>query len=653
MRKILCSVVIVFTALAVFGQSKKIKFGKITKEEVAQSVYSIDTTASAIILSDIGENRIMHTNVKGFRLYKDYHIRIKILTEEGLQNATRTLFYNDKAESIHNIKGYTYNIANGKFKKTKLTKEGIFKEKLTDRGMRKVTITMPNAKVGSVIEYKFRIESDYVVNLDDWYFQSNKPVLYTSFTIKIPEYWTFKKLMSGYTHVVVDNEVKNVSIGNTAYNNNITKYTATNVKSFSRDSYMDSRENYISKVKFELKKITVPGSIYKDFNSTWSKINKNLLSNSNFGGRLGKANFIYKELSDSIKNADNDIKKLRQLYEYVNSRLKSNDYIGIYCRKPLRKIWKEKLASAPEINFTLISLLKTAGYDVFPVILKTRSRGLPHPAEIILSEYNYVIALVKLNGKDILLDATNPLLRIGTIPERCINGTGRLISENLAQEVDLEQYNLDKLTVAGSFSFDEDNRMNGDISLKFEDIGAFDVRNAYADKDEDEFIEDFTEDINGFDIESTSIENRESIYDPLVVKMKLSSVEENTNINRLIIDPVFYLKTSENPFKLKDRKYPVNYPNLLNKRVYIKIKIPEGYEVEELPKPMLMSIPGKGIVYKYQVLNMNGTLVVNMSFKTNKRKFGVEEYPALKEAYRMIVDKEAEKIVLKAKPNQA
>ncbi len=653
MRKILCSVVIVFTTLVVFGQSQKIKFGKITKEEVAKSVYSIDTTASAIVLSDIGENRIMYTNVQGFKLYKDYHIRIKILTEEGLENATRTLFYYDKAESMHNIKGYTYNIEGGKLKKTKLTKEGIFKEKLTDRGMRKVTITMPKAKVGSVIEYKYRIESNYVVNLNDWYFQSNKPVLYTSYTIEIPEYWTFKKLMSGYIPVMVNNEVKNVPFGSTAYNIYITRYTATNVKSFSRDSYMDSEENYISKVKFELKKMTIPGSVYKDFNSTWSKIRQNLLSNSNFGGKIGKANFIYKELPDSIKNADNDINKLRQLYECVNSRLKSNDYIGIYSRRPLRKVWKEKLASAPEINFTLISLLKTAGYDVFPVILKTRSSGLPHPAEIILSEYNYVIALVKLDGKDILLDATNPLLKLGAIPEQCINGKGQLIDRIMWKEVDLEQNNLDKLTVAGNFSFDEDYRMNGDVSLKFEEIGAFDVRNAYADKDEDEFIEDFTEDLNGYDVESTNIENRESIYDPLVVKMKLSSVDENANANRLIIDPVFYLKTSENPFKLDERKYPVNYPNLINKRVYLRIKIPEGYVVEELPKPLLMSIPGKGLFYKYQVLNMNGTLVVNMSFKTNKRKFGVEEYPILKEAYKMIVDKEAEKIVLKAKSSKA
>jgi hypothetical protein len=46
----------------------------------------------------------------------------------------------------------------------------------------------------------------------------------------------------------------------------------------------------------------------------------------------------------------------------------------------------------------------------------------------LLSKFNYVVALVPLpGGQELLVDATEPLLPCGVLPERCLNRVGRLI----------------------------------------------------------------------------------------------------------------------------------------------------------------------------------------------------------------------------------
>ena len=64
----------------------------------------------------------------------EVHERIKILNKDGLDYATkkvRSYDYGKNHEKINGIKGYTYNIENGKLKTEKLKKDGIFEEKLS------------------------------------------------------------------------------------------------------------------------------------------------------------------------------------------------------------------------------------------------------------------------------------------------------------------------------------------------------------------------------------------------------------------------------------------------------------------------------------------------------------------------------------------
>ena len=73
----------------VFGQDYEFK--KVSKEELSMSVYPQDTTADAVYLHKSRNTYYEDDEVKGWVLYTDVHERIKILTKDGLDYATRKI----------------------------------------------------------------------------------------------------------------------------------------------------------------------------------------------------------------------------------------------------------------------------------------------------------------------------------------------------------------------------------------------------------------------------------------------------------------------------------------------------------------------------------------------------------------------------------
>jgi hypothetical protein len=79
----------------------------------------------------------------------------------------------------------------------------------------------------------------------------------------------------------------------------------------------------------------------------------------------------------------------------------------------------------------------------------------------------------------------------------------------------------------------------------------------------------------------------------------------------------------------------------------LQLTIPEGYSVEELPKGNSISLPEKGGRFQYQVSQVGNKIVVNFRLSIDKALFIPSEYPGLKEFYNLVINKQAEQIILK------
>lgn len=134
----------------------------------------------------------------------------------------------------------------------------------------------------------------------------------------------------------------------------------------------------------------------------------------------------------------------------------------------------------------------------------------------------------------------------------------------------------------------------------------------------------------------------------LTLKCKVKT--SNTSDDEMIYFNPFLEKTfQENPFKLEERKYPVDFGNTFRETYTLTLKLPENYTVEELPKSVNLVMPDKSISYTQSIGEILGSISVRITFKINKPVFSAKEYKQLKEIVNLIIEKQSEQIVLKKK----
>jgi hypothetical protein len=124
---------ILFFPFSIFAQNKaSVKFGRISPDDFAKKVYSIDSNASAIVIADIGSSEIIGNTKGWFSIEFKRYRRVHILNKNGYDeaNVEVKLYSNgDREEELNSVKAVTYNLENGKVVETKLEKMEFLKIK--------------------------------------------------------------------------------------------------------------------------------------------------------------------------------------------------------------------------------------------------------------------------------------------------------------------------------------------------------------------------------------------------------------------------------------------------------------------------------------------------------------------------------------------
>jgi hypothetical protein len=115
----------------------------------------------------------------------------------------------------------------------------------------------------------------------------------------------------------------------------------------------------------------------------------------------------------------------------------------------------------------------------------------------------------------------------------------------------------------------------------------------------------------------------------------------------VLVNPVQFEAITSNPFRLKERSYPVEFPQAINKTLVFNWSLPKGFAVEQLPKPAVVTLPNNGGKFTYSVVQNGENLMVISMLKINQLMFIPTEYASLKQFYAQIIAKQEESIVLK------
>jgi hypothetical protein len=648
-----------------------LKFGKVEMKELEMKNYPKDTSAGAVILSDMGRSYYTYVGDE-FQVNLERHVKIKILKKSDYKWAdVRIVLYKSgtTVERVSDLKGFTYNLENGKMVKTKLEKEQVFEEKYDENHVLK-KFTMPAVREGSVIEYTYTVKSEFYWTLPEWEFQNEIPVLWSEYRAIVPEFFIFKQYGQGYEPYYIskmdegresfavhyrseDNNsytgsgrtpggIQNVEAKTTKY-----RWVMKDVPAIQEEPYMTTLRDYIAKIEFEITG-TKFGAILKTWRNTWDDLAKNLLESEYFGTQLNRTGFIRDEITGIKTKFTDPAERVAAICAFVKKTMKWDGRERLYPETTLKKAYENRTGNSADINLLLVAMLKEAGLDANPVILSTRDHGRV-PFFPLITKFNYVIAHVELNGKSLLLDATEPYASHDMLPRRCLNGSGRLIAKSC---VEVNLYNNEKYNryCSAKLALKPTGELSGLIEESEGGYTGFSNRKDYNKEGKEKYIESLKKKLVGWDIENLDIKNVEKVSEVFQTNYNVTIGEHAQAASNLIyINPLLHRKADNNPFKLEERKFPVDFAAPTDETYILTLSIPEGYQVEELPKATIVSLPDGAGKFTYNV-NVNGnTLQVVSKLSIRKTMFIGDEYQYLREFYNHIVTKHSEQVVLKKK----
>lgn len=615
--------VFIFFAFMQFALAQKtpMKYGRPTKEELEMKVCPFDSNAAAMVLCDYGYFKA--ENIEFNRM-----LRIKIFKKEGYDWAD---FKNKWYYENPQISGITFNMDSGKVVEQKLKSSAIFKKNGKKNSVY-VSFTMPDVKVGSVIDVRI----NYKGFPKDWYFQNEIPTAWSELYVENSQYLRFKQNFFGYEPMFIAEE---------------SRWVSKNVPAFVKEPYLNCIENYITKCEFELLDINYP-DYHKTFNDTWETLNEALLVDEKFGQAMGFGLYLGTTARRIIENSKTELDKIVQAHSYIRALKWNGDFDVRVSKNNLGDVYDANNGNSADLNLMLVMLLRKLDFEAHPLVMSTTDNGKLSKYTPSENRLNYVLAHVKLSdGTRLNLDATENLLPYNLLPERCFNGFGVLVKSGKAQFIDIEPTKSFQKTTFYNISLDEDLAFKGTITNTRQDYDAYSFRDRYYSfNGEEEFISAFKQERPGLKVTSFKINNLDSIAQNVkdvynvIIENKVEEVGGEVYFN-----PNFYEARENNPFKLENRKYPVDWGVAEKLNYTANIILPDKYTTVQLPKSLVLKTPDNGASFMYQVTQNGNNLLLNSKFSVTKPIFYAEDYLYLKEFFDRVVKKTNEPVILKLK----
>jgi hypothetical protein len=627
----------------------KSKWGVIPPKDLQMTVYDRDSTATSVILQDIGSINV-ELGGDGYNAYFNQFRRIKIFDESAFEEGNIVIpyySYRDKQK----VTDLDVQVIFPNGEKQKVKSDNVFTEKINKRVSAK-KVFIPNLQKGCIIEYKLEIKSDDIFRLFDWSFQEDQPVRYSELTL------SYSTAVFDYIILLNNNGTVNTTkdtkmrgqekIGNTIYT---TEYQPA----LKEEPYITALDDHRINISFQLSGYMNSSGVRESVFEDWGKLAKDLSEDEEFGGQFKAKSRASSDLWDAFfvtsdMRKDSALVIAEKALRFVTSNIVWNQEYRYWLTESVDDAFKKKTGSSGALNLGLLSLLKRSKLEAYPVLLSTIKNGKMFPLYPFTDQFNSVIVLLKDGDKSYLLDATNPYIKLGQLTTQHYNGSGWVADEKNPVWIDFGAH--ERMDVwLGYLNLSETGEVTGKFSIMADGVearswrGDLDTDKAPAAFLKDEFFKQFPD----IEIDSVVISDQKNYDKPIKLDFKVKIPAAADVVNDFIyFNPIVHKAYPENPFKAPTRALPVNMIFPFKQDFIVTIAIPEGYTLEDTPK-------GE----RTQLANNGGRVSINCSQPTPKTvqvvvknklaqvEFAPEEYPALRQFFDALTKNGNTQIVLK------
>ncbi|WP_462220453.1 DUF3857 domain-containing protein [Ferruginibacter sp.] len=641
MKKILSLLTFTFLSSAISYAQDFPDFGKPAKEEIELKECVFEKDAASVVLI----HEAFSYSEDYLQLITTHHIRIKILKPSGVTAANITIPYyrSNNFERIIDLEAMTMNISDdGKISKQKVERKLIYTTKINEE-KGEINFVFPSVKTGSIIEYQYRSIMRNYWGLRDWYFQKDIPVLISRYHLKIipDKQFAYKIIKRPDAEATVLPEPGRIF------------FEMKNIPALSDEPYMDSKNDYTQKVNFQISGVNSRWGSNKmtPVLSSWHEVNYTLHYLESFG----------KQLESKIPDADDFIRqtkllqspeeKMNIIYNYVRDNMVWNNYKSVVALSDLNDAWKEHTGSSGDINLTLVSLLKKAELEVYPVLVSERFHGNVDTTYPFVDQFNSVFACVVIGNKKYFLDATDKYTPAYITPKNVLNTKAFIINLKSGQLLNIQNDSLQyKEGIYVDMKISEEGNVNGQALIRSKDYARIKKKEEYQ-KDKEK-LKEFYSKREGIPLilDKYEIINLEKDSLPLDQKIEFKSNLTGSGDYKFIPLNLF-CEFDKNPFLSDNRFSNINFGYRRTINLNSVIEIPSNYSVDEMPESVTIETPSKDIVFSRQITfnKNNNTIYCNLKFEFTKSYYESGFYPTLKEAYKKLFNFLKEQIVLKKK----
>jgi len=565
-----------------------------------------------------------------------YH-RIKILNEKGNRHADVEIVIPPdcslsglKARTIH-PDGKIVEFAGKPFQKTIIKSRGV---KVLAK-----TFTMPDVTVGSIIEYKYKVDAPGIFLDNSWTLQHELYTVKESFRMK-PLSGGLEGFPNGYQVAALSshlpNNIKAQQRGG-GY-----ELELENMAAFEAEGYMPPEEDFKPQMRFFY--IGMNASSPERF---WQEAGRNW--NGEVEHFIGSRKEIAQAAAQAIGSETDPEQKLRKLYaraqeirnltyererseqEQKKENLKANQNVA--------DVLARGMGSRTDITRLFVALARAAGFDSSIVRVSDRKNKFFDKGLLSKRQLETEIATASVGGKDIYLDPGTRFCPFGYLRWIRTSAAGLKLDKNGGTFVTAPSAAYDKATIRRSadLAMDGDGNLKGTIVVKYEGGEGLEHRLDEVDTDEAGKKKDLEDEVktwlpNGANVKMASADGWESSDGPLTASFNIEIPSYASAAGkRLLVPSYLFQATQMDAFKHAERKFPVYFPYAFSESDKINIKIPDGYRIETVPQVQSATIGFAA--YQNLVVFDGKQLVTQRLLQVNGIFFKLEQYPDVRDFF--------------------
>jgi len=519
-------------------------------------------------------------------------------------------------------------------------------------------LRIPASDPGNIIGYEYEEEKQPYVLQDVWSFQETSPVREAHYTLQLPQGWEYKATWLNYP------EAKSAQTGSQA------QWVVSDIKGIRHEDEMPPWPGVAGQM---IVSFYPPGGAAqnKAFQS-WQQMGvwyQGLIS-----GRQDASPEVKQKVATLAASAGTQLEKMKAVAGFAQKDIRYVAIelgIGGWQPHPAAEVFTHHYGDCKDKVTLMSAMLREIGIENYYVVINSERGSVTPQTPAHMGGFDHVIIAIKLPadvadsslvatmvhpklGKLLFFDPTDEMTPFGQLYGPLQANYGLLVAPDGGELIELPQLPpaSNGISRTAKLSLSPTGTLSGDVNeVRVGDRASaqrWALRAVTKDADRIKPIEALlSQSLTTFQITKATIGNlqltdKAFLYDYSLVAQNYAK----TAGNLLLVRPRVLGSRSSDLLETKEaRKYPVEFEGPSRDTDTFEIKLPQGYEVDDLPPPVNADYSFASYHSKAEV--DGNTLRYTRTFEVKELSVPLNKVDDLKKLYRIIASDERNTAVLK------